>query len=157
MTDPPKKKHPTRPREEVIRLSRDEQVTKAVAEFAKAKRKLKDAELLASRGDTPEPCAHAAYYAMYHAACAAILLNGGSTKRGDVPDNHRDVLMAFGRLVDDLPPPLKETGMMLSDALRLRMVADYVLGGEVGAGEADIAVKNARELLDQCQKHWPQL
>lgn len=99
MADPPKKKHFKRPREEVIRLSRDEQVAKAAAEFAKAERKLADAELLAGRGDTPEPCAHAAYYAMYHAACAAILLAGGSTKRGDVPDNHRDVLLAFGRLV----------------------------------------------------------
>lgn len=154
MTGPPKKKHVVRPRTEIVRLTPVEQGAKAAQEFDKARRKLGDAQLLAERGDTPEPCVHTAYYAMYHAACAVLLVSGGVTKRGDVPDNHRDVLLAFGRLVAQLPAPLDKTGVLLNEALRLRMVADHVLGGEVSAQDAETTVRNATQFLQHCEEHW---
>jgi len=104
MTHPPKKKRTNKPRPEPPeRLPREQQLSKAAAEFKKAMRFLRQAELAADRGGLPDGCVHLAYYAMHHCAVAPLLCNGGVDKYGDVPQSHEHVTEHFSKAIADLP------------------------------------------------------
>ena len=130
---------------------------RARAEYRKAIGHLQDAEILAKRGDTPNPCAHAAYYAMYHAACAVLLITGGVDKRGDLPDNHRDIVLHYGGRVAKEATPMAESGAILNNALNDRMIADYVLDSAVPDSAAKDLTKKARQFVDGIAQRWERL
>lgn len=92
---------------------------------------LSEAELLVKKGDTPNACAHAAYYAMYHCAAAALYLENRTGKNGLVVESHEHVLQHYANLVKDEALPLSETAMWLNQARAARVRADYgmVYGG----------------------------
>jgi uncharacterized protein (UPF0332 family) len=123
---PPRKKHPNKPRPLPVQpLSDLERSTRAQEEFDKAFIHLVEAEKLAEFAQTPNACIHSAYYAMYHAATAALFASGGVGKRGDVPKSHEHVVEHFGKLVANEMGDLAGQGKVLSTARNDRMVADY--------------------------------
>ena len=74
----PKKKHKNRARlPPIVPLTDAERGVIAQQEFEKAMVHLIEAERMAEWGRSPNACAHSAYYAMHHAARAAILATGG--------------------------------------------------------------------------------
>lgn len=103
--------------------------------MAKAVQAAVSAKVLLDTGDTDGAC-NRAYYAMFDAARAALLLSGF-----DVGKTHKGVLNAFSdRLVKDGPLP-KEMGRLLKHAETFRYVADY---------EGDpVELSDAREIAEQ--------
>ena len=97
---PPKKKHSNRPRPLPVQpLSDHDRSVRGQEEFNKACIHLSEAEKLAEFGQTPNACIHSAYYAMHHAAAAALYASGGVGPRRDVPKSHEHVIEHFGKLV----------------------------------------------------------
>lgn len=87
--------------------------------MAKAVQAAASAKVLLDTGDADGTC-NRAYYAMFDAARAALLVSGHEVGR-----THKGVLNAFSdRLVKNGPLP-KETGRMLKHAETFRYVADY--------------------------------
>ncbi len=149
---PTKKKHPRRPREvPVLPLSEGERRERAQLEYRKANLHLAEAEALVEMAAAPNACAHAAYYAMHHGACAALLLAGGVGKRKDVPKSHEHVLEHFTSLVLNETGPLARTGLMLNRARGERVIADYDLGADIAIVEAAAVTKDARVFLEACR------
>lgn len=152
---PPKKKHVTRPRlPAVVPLTDAERVALAHQEFAKSKVHIEEAETLAKLGAAPNACTHAAYYAMYHCAAAAILAAGGVGKRRDFPASHTHVLAHFGTLVEGEPGYLGQTGRLLGRAQISRATADYGLADGVSVKDARERTVEARQFIDSCAAKW---
>jgi uncharacterized protein (UPF0332 family) len=109
---------------------------------------------LAEFSQTPNACIHSAYYAMYHAAAAALFASGGVGKRRDVPKSHEHVIERFGRLVANETGDLAAQGKVLSVARNERMIADYdVVSGASGIDAAE-TTKSARKFVDACMRKW---
>ena len=152
---PPKRKHKNRPRPPpVIPLSDEERSIKAKQEFEKALLHLAEAEKLARWGEAPNACAHSAYYAMHHCACAAILAAGGVGKYSDVPKSHEHVIEHYGRLTAGEHGYLGESGKALSRARTDRDIADYGLGHTISAVDAAATTADARAFVDACAAKW---
>ncbi len=152
---PPKKKHPNKPRAEPLPpLTPAERATKARYEFDKAVVHLGEAERLASWGEAPGACVHTAYYAMHHAARAAILAAGGVGRLMDAPPSHEHVIEHYGKLIADEPEPLASTGLHLTRARADRTVADYGLSTHVTKTEASETAAFARAMVDAVQQRW---
>jgi uncharacterized protein (UPF0332 family) len=103
--------------------------------MAKAVQAATSAHVLLDTGDADGAC-NRAYYAMFDAARAALLVSGH-----DVGKTHKGVLNAFSEhLVKNGPLP-KETGRLLKQAETRRYVADY---------EGDpVQLSDARESVTQ--------
>lgn len=103
--------------------------------MAKAVQAAASAKVLLDTGDADGAC-NRAYYAMFDAARAALLISGA-----DVGKTHKGVLNAFSdRLVKNGPLP-KEMGRLLKYAETFRYVADY--GGD------PVELSDAREMVEQ--------
>lgn len=154
-THPPKKKHAKRPRHDPIApLSELDRNLKAAAEFQKSLVFLEEVERLAAWGEAPNACTHAAYYAMYHCASAAILASGGTGKKLDVPPSHEHVLQHFSRLVAGEPGELGRSALLLGRARTDRMVADYNLAQGATREEAGESAKDAGIFIKACRERW---
>lgn len=152
---PPKKKHRNRPRPEpVVPLTDIQRMSKAGEEYAKALIHLVEAERLAAWGEAPNACVHSAYYAMYHAASAAILASGGVGKHLDVPKSHEHVIQHYGKLTQPESGFLAESGRVLNRARTDRMVADYGLVGGASKFDATTIAADARKFVDACTEKW---
>jgi uncharacterized protein (UPF0332 family) len=152
---PPKVKHATRRRPTKLSpLSDLDRKEKAEAEFAKAIIQLGEAEGLARLGQIPNACASSAYYAMHHAARAALFAAGGVGRLGDVPNSHEHVAEHYLRLVTGAPEPLGSTAEALDRARFVREVADYDLYRNVKASEALATTVQARIMLDAIRQKW---
>lgn len=152
---PPKKKHAKKPRPApVVPLPESDRASKAIAEYEKARVHLAEAKTLAALATAPNACAHVAYYAMFHAASAAILAAGGVGKRKDVPPSHEHVLEHFGNLVANEPGQLSEAGLLLGRARADRMTADYGLTKSIEATDAIATVKDAEVLVGLVGQRW---
>jgi uncharacterized protein (UPF0332 family) len=152
---PPKVKHATRPRPPKLPpLSDLDRKEKAQAEFAKAIMQLREAEESARLKQTPNACASSAYYAMHHAARAALLAAGGVGRLGDVPNSQEHVAEHYGRLVAGERDPLGSSGVALNSARFVREVADYDLYRNVDLPEAAEATAQARIVLDAIRQKW---
>ncbi len=104
--------------------------------MAKAVQAVASAKILLDIGDADGAC-NRAYYAMYDAACAALLASGH-----DVGKTHKGVLNAFSdRLIKNGPFP-KEMGRLLKQAEAFRYVADYE-GDPVQPDDAQAMVAQA--------------
>jgi uncharacterized protein (UPF0332 family) len=71
----------------------------------------------------PEAVIHLSYYAMYHAAAAALLARTGS-----VPARHAGIIGQFGLLVRNLDDVARRAGKALNVAFDTRVLADYDIG-----------------------------
>lgn len=152
---PPKKKHHNKPRPHPVEpLSDLDRSVRGQEEFDKACIHLSEAEKLAEFARTPNACIHSAYYAMYHAASAALFASGGVGKRRDVPKSHEHVVEHFGKLVANETGELAGLGKVLSVARNDRLVADYdMVHGATGI-DADETTKLARKFVDTCMNKW---
>lgn len=154
MTQPPKKKHPKRPREPApIRIPRDVQLSKARAEFEKAATLLQEAESAVAKGGLPNAAVHLGYYAMHHCAIAALLVAGGVDKYGDVPRSHEHIATHFGILVA-AREGLEHLGPKLRKAMDARMGVDYDTAYRVSAADAAELAGTARQFLEACKAGW---
>ena len=105
-------------------------------------------------GTSPNACAHAAYYAMHHCACAAILIAGGVGKYRDVPKSHEHAIEHYGVLTASEGGLLGESGKALSRARTDRTIADYDLGQTVSTAEASAMTADAKRLVEACARRW---
>jgi uncharacterized protein (UPF0332 family) len=108
--------------------------------MAKALQAAASAKLLLDTGDA-DGASNRAYYAMYDAARAVLLVSGHS-----IGKTHKGVLNAFSdHLVKNGPLP-KEMGRLLKHAEAFRYVADYE-GDQVELNDAREMVKQAETFI----------
>jgi len=118
----------------------------AKAHLEKAVERLKVAEKLFRDGDY-EDAVSRAYYAMYHAARAAL------STVNVFPKTHEGVVSEFGRkfvLAGIFP---KELGRNLADAKAARETYEYSVTATVGKSEAEVILLNAQEFVNVIKKH----
>ena len=108
----------------------------------KAEQAAASARLLLDAGDPAGAC-NRAYYAMFDAARAALLLAGAASEPGK---SHSGLIQAFSlHLVKPARVP-KVLGQNLARAHELRLVADYT-GDAVGAADAQAVVEQAVQFM----------
>lgn len=91
--------------------------------MTKAERACSSARALLDLGDVDGAC-NRAYYAMFDAARAALLVSGAPV-RPDIGKTHSGLINAFSEhLIKNGPVP-KEMGRLLKRAEEIRLVADY--------------------------------
>lgn len=115
--------------------------------MAKALQAAVSARVLLNTGDADGAC-NRAYYAMFDAARAALLVVGH-----EVGKTHKGVLNAFSdRLVKNGSLP-KETGRLLKHAETFRYVADYE-GDPVELSDAQNMVEQAETFVAAIRGHF---
>lgn len=134
-------------------LTANQQREIARQEFAKAKLLLSEADAIHKVSKAYGACVGAAYYAMEHAACAAILLLGGVGAARGFPKSHRDIMLHFGTLTAN-EILLRPFGDLLRQVYGLREIADYSVTRHPDKSDADFALKSAQELLAACVEKW---
>src|SRR5262245_32806094 len=112
----------------------------------KAARLLRSVENRAS-SDEPDAVAHTAYYAMFHAACAALLWHGET-----VPKTHSSLIGRFGLTVRDMGPEGRQAGAALHDAFDRRATGDYTAAVQLGRADAIAARDQARAFVAYCRR-----
>jgi uncharacterized protein (UPF0332 family) len=119
----------------------------AKTHLEKALERLRVAEKLFRDGDY-EDAVSRAYYAMYHAARAAL------STVNVFPKTHEGVVSEFGRkfvLTGVFP---KELGKNLADAKAARETYEYSVTATVGKSEAEAILSNAQRLVNAIKKHF---
>jgi uncharacterized protein (UPF0332 family) len=112
----------------------------------KAFERLKVAEKLLRDNDYEDAISRA-YYAMYHAARAALAAENIS------PKTHEGVVSEFGRkfvLAGIFP---KELGKNLADAKASRETYEYSVTATVDEAEAEVILLNARKFVKAVKKY----
>lgn len=112
-----------------------------VALMAKAERACASARALLDLGDVDGAC-NRAYYAMFDAARAALLLSGGALT-SNIGRTHSGLISAFGKHLIKNGPVSKEMGRLLNRAEEIRLVADYT-------GDS-VELSDACELVEQAE------
>ena len=118
----------------------------AKAHMRKAVERLKVAEKLFRDGDY-EDVVSRAYYAMYHAARAALFTVN------TFPRTHERMVSEFGRkfvLTGVFP---KELGKNLADAKAARETYEYSVAATVGKSEAEAILSNAQNFVNAVKKY----
>lgn len=155
LTDPPKKKHPKRPRLETVKPWTDaERTERAAYEFQKALKFLTEVDKILPLRTVPNACVHSAYYAMYHCACAAILAAGGVGKLRNFPESHKHVLEHFAKLTANETGALAGAGAALNRVMGLREIGDYGVNRDPSHADAEIAVQEAHNFINACREKW---
>jgi len=112
----------------------------AKAHLRKARKRLEASERLFSDG-FHEDAVSRAYYAMYHAAKACLILEGSS------PKTHEGVISEFGRLFVLTGKVDSALGKTLSAAKEDREDSDYEVYAEIDKEEAEKVLKEAQNFL----------
>lgn len=120
---------------------------KAQSLMAKAVQAAASARLLLDAGDADGACSRA-YYAMFDAACAALLVSGVG-----VGKTHKGVLNAFSNCLVKNGPLPKEIGRLLKYAETFRYVADYG-NDSVELSDAQDMVKQAGVFIENIQTQF---
>lgn len=103
--------------------------------MAKAMQAVASAKLLIDAGDADGAC-NRAYYAMFDAARAALLISGY-----EIGKTHKGVINAFSDRLVKNGPLSKEMGRLLKQAETFRYVADY---------EGDpVEIADAKDMVDR--------
>jgi uncharacterized protein (UPF0332 family) len=113
--------------------------------IAKAGRALEEARVLLDAGGFEGAC-NRAYYAMFDAAHAALLV-AGVTVPDASPKTHRSLIASFGLNLVKVGMIEPELGSALNKVERLRKLADYT-GETVTDEDARWAVDQAGALVD---------
>ncbi len=116
------------------------------AHLEKAVERLRVAEKLFHDGDY-EDAVSRAYYAMYHAARAAL------TTMNVFPKTHEGVVLEFGRKFVLVGVFQKELGKNLADAKAARETYEYSATTNVGKSEAEAILSNAQGFVNAVKKH----
>ena len=98
---------------------------------------------------TPGAIVHLAYYAMFHAARAALLRQGGPA-----PKKHASVVGQFGLFVKDQGLESRRAGENIRDIQDRRIRADYKEEARMSAEDAQDPLRKARAFLDLCSKEF---
>ena len=151
---PPKKKHTARPRSAIVPLTDKQREDRARKQIEKAATHLREAE---SIEDAPNARVHSAYYAMHHAAAAAILMSGGVGKFRDVPASHEHLIEHFGKFFAAKEHPLHASALALNRARTFRVVADYDLDQNASLDEAKDVTREAQVMPAAIILAWPAL
>jgi len=116
------------------------------AHLEKAIKRLRVAEKLLREGEY-EDAVSRAYYAMYHAAKAAL------STVNVFPKTHQGVVSEFGRrfVLTGIFP--KELGRNLADAKAARETYEYSVTAEIGKPEAETILSNAQTFVKAIKKH----
>jgi uncharacterized protein (UPF0332 family) len=104
----------------------------------------------ASPNVMPRMAIHAAYYAMFHAARAALIKADGLA----APTRHGSVIGRFGqpaKQTDDAA--MMATGKLLNEVQAERLLSDYRAGRRPPASDAVAAVAQARRFLETCPRY----
>lgn len=118
---------------------------RAPLEISKAKKTLSDAELLLE-SERFESAISRAYYAIFHAARAALY------HEGSAPVTHRGVSSEFSKLLIKNGKVEDIYGTILQDARDERQTADYESSERETLPDPELArkvVANARQFIDQ--------
>jgi uncharacterized protein (UPF0332 family) len=99
-------------------------VSDVAAQLGQARRSLRSGHVLLADGD-PNGAVNRIYYALYHAATAALLRLGES-----VPKTHSGLIARFGAAVVSTGSLAPELGRLINEVEQLRLAADY-LGDEI--------------------------
>lgn len=112
--------------------------------MGKATQAVQSARLLLERGDVDGAC-NRAYYAMFDAAQAALLVAGVPTPE-TMGKTQRGLINAFSAYLVKDGPVSKELGRQLKRAEEMRLVADYN-GESVTPADAAMLVRHAELFL----------
>jgi uncharacterized protein (UPF0332 family) len=116
------------------------------AHLEKAVERLRVAEKLFRDGDY-EDAVSRAYYAMYHAARAAL------STLNVFPKTHEGVVSEFARKLVLTGVFPKELGKNLANAKAARETYEYSVTATVGKSEAEAILSNAQRLVNAIRKH----
>lgn len=121
-------------------------VSTAKAHLEKAFERLKVAEKLFHDGDYEDAISRA-YYAMYHAARAAL------STMNIHPKTYEGVVSEFGRkfVLTGIFP--KELGKNLADAKAARETYEYSVTAIVDKSEAETIISNAQQFVSTIEKY----
>ena len=120
-----------------------EKVDKALE---KAEQKLNTAEKLLTTGDYDDAISRA-YYSMFHAVSALLILKGLEAK------THSGLVNLFGQHFVKTGEIEARFGHMLSESKELRENGDYEIFFSGTREEAELTINNARELFAEVSKH----
>ncbi|BDG59735.1 HEPN domain-containing protein [Caldinitratiruptor microaerophilus] len=120
-------------------------------EWLLAQESLSAAEILLDHGKT-RSAANRAYYAMFHAASAALWLLGAGPFH-----KHAAVISEFGRLLAAPQLIPRHLHRSLIDAEELRHAADYDPSAPIPSGDAQRQVEAARTFLAVIAQRFKQL
>lgn len=109
--------------------------------MAKAEMACSSARALLDRGDM-DGAANRAYYAMFDAARAALLVVAAPVA-ADIGRTHSGLIGAFGNYLVKHGPVSKEVGRLLNRAHEIRLVADYK--------SDSVEPADAQEMVDQAE------
>ena len=118
----------------------------ARAHLEKAAERLRVAEKLFREGHY-EDVVSRAYYAMYHAARAALSMVNA------FPKTHEGVVTEFGRRFVLTGIFLKELGKNLADAKAARETYEYSVTATIGRSEAEVILSNAQDFVKEVKKY----
>jgi len=118
--------------------------------FKKAKIAIESAQLLINAGDHDGAC-NRAYYAMFDAARAALLVSKSVTDLSTIK-THSGLITSFSLLLVKTGHVSVELGKSLNKVEDLRLLADYK-GEEIGLEQAQWALKEARVFVLALQKY----
>ena len=97
--------------------------------------------------ELPEIIAHTAYYAMYHAALAALVHAGVA-----VPKPHSGMVSRFMQTFRTEAPDAKEQSARLSRSLQRRLIADYEAEDTLTLEHARTARDDAVAFVSFCER-----
>lgn len=121
-------------------------MSSAKAHLEKAVDRLRVSEKLFRDGDY-EDAVSRAYYAMYHAARAAL------STVNVFPKTHEGVVSEFGRKLVLTGVFPKELGKNLANVKAARETYEYSVTATVGKSEAEAILSNAQRLVNAIKKH----
>ena len=113
----------------------------ANALIVKAKTAYNSARTLLDVGDV-DGATNRAYYAMFDAARAALIISGASVGQ-DIGRTHSGLIGAFGNHLVKNGPLSKEVGRLLNRAHEVRLVADY--------NDDSVQLTDAEEVVKQAE------
>lgn len=114
---------------------------RAASYMAKAERACESARALFDLHDV-DGAANRAYYAMFDAAHAALLMSGASI-REEVARTHSGLIGAFGERLVKTGRVSKDMGRTLNRAEEIRLIADY-------KGDS-VEVQDAQEMIERAE------
>jgi len=117
--------------------------TEVLEHLNRAKDFLGASEALLERGYA-SVAAGRAYYAMFHAATAALLA------RGIERSSHHALISSFGQFLVKTGKVDERFHVYLREAFTLRSDSDYLPAPTITAQEAQAVIEKAREFIDMC-------
>lgn len=111
----------------------------------RASQDVEDAQLLLDAGRYVTSVGRS-YYAMFHAATAALL------EKGIQRSSHQGIISAFGRFIVKTGLIEQEFHRHFREAFDLRQASDYEPTVQIDAGQAEQTLNRAKEFVAACRQ-----